>query len=238
MTPSQINRANAQHSTGPKTEAGKQRSSLNALRHGPTGQTIVLPSDDLEAYQQHIQHFVTEYHPKGATESQLVQSLGDASWRQNRVCALENNLLALGVVHEPTPVENINEQVNTALAIAAALDSQTRALANLSIHGQRLARQFERTLALLRELQTIRLAQETCELDQAANLVKWHRKNKQRYHPSQDGFVFSDVEIDAFIAHQDRTQRAFHAKGYCFGENLSPYLSATAERESETMAIA
>jgi len=29
-----VNKANAQHSTGPRTEAGKQRSKLNALRHG------------------------------------------------------------------------------------------------------------------------------------------------------------------------------------------------------------
>jgi hypothetical protein len=210
MSPSKINKANAQHSTGPKTEAGKQRSSLNALRHGLTGHVIVLPSDDLEAYQRHIQSFATEYHPKGATENQLVQSLADSAWRQNRVCALENNLLTLGIAQDAT------DQVNTALAIAAALDSQTRALANLSIHGQRLARQFEKTLALLRELQTIRLAQERTELDQAANLVKWHRKNKNPYHPSQDGFVFSDEEIDAFIARHDRTQRAFYAKGYCF----------------------
>jgi len=28
-----INRANSEHSTGPRTPAGKQRSSLNALRH-------------------------------------------------------------------------------------------------------------------------------------------------------------------------------------------------------------
>ena len=44
------NRANAAHSTGPKTEAGKPRSCLNALRHGLTGHTIILPAEDLEAY--------------------------------------------------------------------------------------------------------------------------------------------------------------------------------------------
>jgi len=39
-----VNKANAQHSTGPRTEAGKQRSKLNAFRHGLTGQTVVLPT--------------------------------------------------------------------------------------------------------------------------------------------------------------------------------------------------
>ena len=42
------NRANAAHSTGPKTEAGKQHSCLNALRHGLTGHTIILPKEDLD----------------------------------------------------------------------------------------------------------------------------------------------------------------------------------------------
>ena len=38
------NRANAQHSTGPKTAAGKRRSSGNAFRHGLSGP---LPNDEL-----------------------------------------------------------------------------------------------------------------------------------------------------------------------------------------------
>ena len=69
------NRANSQHSTGPRTEAGKQRTRLNALRHGLTGQTVVLPEDDLDKYQKRNQEFFTEYKPKGPTEMQLVQVL-------------------------------------------------------------------------------------------------------------------------------------------------------------------
>ena len=42
---STINKANAQKSTGPRTDIGKQRSKFNALRHGLTGQTVVLPSE-------------------------------------------------------------------------------------------------------------------------------------------------------------------------------------------------
>jgi hypothetical protein len=48
-----INRANSQQSTGPRTESGKQRSSLNALRHGLTAQSAVLPSEDPAAYEAH-----------------------------------------------------------------------------------------------------------------------------------------------------------------------------------------
>jgi len=66
-----INKANAQHSTGPRTAAGKQRSSLNAWRHGLTGQTVVLPTEDHSAYERHSQSFLDEYHPQGATETQL-----------------------------------------------------------------------------------------------------------------------------------------------------------------------
>jgi hypothetical protein len=80
-----INRANSQHSTGPRTEAGKQRSSLNATRHALTGQTIVLPSDDLDVYQKRAQEFITEYQPQGPTENQLVQTISDTAWRLNRI---------------------------------------------------------------------------------------------------------------------------------------------------------
>jgi hypothetical protein len=209
-----INRANAKHSTGPKTQAGKQRSSLNALRHGLTGQTIVLPTDDLKSYQHHIQSFVHEYHPQGATESQLVQSLADTAWRQNRAAALETNLITLAL--EPNQPY---DQVQQSLAIAAALDTQARALSTLSIHTQRLARQFEKTLALLNQIQSKRLEARQKELEQAANLVQMHRKENEPYHPAADGFVFSNDEIQQFLRLRDRHARAAKAFDYCNPQN-------------------
>src|ERR1035438_9297210 len=85
----EINRSNARNSTGPRTEAGKQRSSQNALRHGLTARTPVIPSEVPAAYQQHCRQFMDEYHPATPTETQMVQQLADTSWRINRIPLLE-----------------------------------------------------------------------------------------------------------------------------------------------------
>jgi cysteinyl-tRNA synthetase len=188
-TPSriEINRANSQHSTGPKTEAGKKQSSLNALRHGLTGQIVVMPTEDLEAYQSHLNSFTDEYHPQGATESHLVQALADTSWRLNRVAALETNLLSLGAVGDP---------LADAMSIVAALESQSKALANLSMHSQRLSRQFERTVAQLRDLQKTRRAQEKHDLNDLLDIIEMVESTGETYDPSADGFVFSESQIN------------------------------------------
>jgi hypothetical protein len=158
----EINRANSLHSTGPKTEAGKRRSSMNAMKHGFTGQLVVMPDEDLELYQHHLKTFEDEYQPQGATEENLVQALADVSWRLNRVAALESNLLGISY----TPRDLVD-----------CLFQQAKALANLSMHSQRLSRQFERTGAMLRDLQ------------------KTRRAHSETHQPSEDGFVFSPQEI-------------------------------------------
>jgi len=223
----EINRANSLHSTGPKTPEGKQRSSLNALRHGLTGQIIVLPGDDLEAYQRHVESYVNQCKPKGAIEAQLVQTLADTAWRLNRVSALENNLLTLDMVRVPDQLAEATEQVQQSLSIAASLESQTRALANLSLHGQRLSRQFEKILALLKELQAERFPNERHQLNQAANLVQMHELEGEPYDPASDpgadGFVFSNEEIQEILRLRDRDQRAEGAAAYLANEDEDEY---------------
>jgi len=206
MSPSQpttradVNRANAQHSTGPRTAAGKRRSSLNALRHGLTGQIVVMPSEDLATYQRHVQNFVDEYQPAGATEAQLVQTIADATWRLNRIAALEANVLALSVQGA--------DEIQDALAIAAAFAQQSKALANLSLHTQRLSRQFERTVAQLREIQQTRHAKEEKDMEHLLNILEAHECNGEEYNPSDDGFVFSEAQIHQARLAKNRYNRS------------------------------
>jgi hypothetical protein len=202
-----INRANSLHSTGPNTPEGKKRSSLNALRHGLTGQIVVMPTEDLEAYRLHLESFDDEYDPKGATEAHLVQSLADTAWRLNRVAALETNLLTLGLTHS-APLVAAPQPIQDAMSIVAALESQSKALANLSMHSQRLSRQFERTVAQLRDLQETRRAQEKCDVDNYLDVLEMYEAKGQTYDPTEaannEGFVFSQAEIDEGIRARNR----------------------------------
>src|SRR4051812_26383152 len=90
------NRANAQRSTGPKTSKGKAKSSLNAVKTGLTGRTVLLPSEDVKQYQNHVKRFHEELQPVGELETNVVQSLADTQWRLNRIPSLESGILALG----------------------------------------------------------------------------------------------------------------------------------------------
>ena len=210
-TRAEINRANSQHSTGPRTSAGKQRSSLNALRHGLTGHVIVLPSEDHAAYDHHTRRLFDDLQPKGALEEQLVQSLSDTSWRINRIAALETNLLALGIHEQSNNIDTAHPEVHTALAMAAAVREQTRALSNLSSHEHRLSRQFERTLQQLREIQAERREKEKDQMEKAAKILQLHQAEGTPYNPAEDGFVFSNDEIETSIRRTHRLRDANNA---------------------------
>jgi hypothetical protein len=95
------NRTNALHSTGPRTAAGKQRSSRNALTHGLTSRSPFLATEDPAAYQRHCRQFFDEYQPAAPTETQLTQELADTAWRLNRVPLLEGELLSKDPAPKP-----------------------------------------------------------------------------------------------------------------------------------------
>jgi hypothetical protein len=62
----------------------------STVKHGLTAQTAVLPSEDLAAFNRHVQQFLNEHRP--ATETQIVHELANIAWRQNRVPLLDASL--------------------------------------------------------------------------------------------------------------------------------------------------
>jgi hypothetical protein len=87
------NRANAQLSCGPKTPEGKAKSSLNAVKTGLTGRTVLLPSEDAEAYETHLLSYWEEFDPVGVRETQLVQSLADTQTKHFKNLHLQESRL-------------------------------------------------------------------------------------------------------------------------------------------------
>jgi hypothetical protein len=192
------NRANARHSTGPRTEPGKQRSSLNALRHGLTSRTAFLPTEDPDAYQRHIQQFLDEYAPATPTETQLVHEIANTAWRLNRIPLLEAELLA----------QNNDPQ------------SLIPQLATLGLYGSRLSRQFQKAVEQLCDIQYERRRLERRQLTEAADLLMRHQRKGLPWDPAElfserAGFVFSKQQVERCareLTLQNPTYYAFHPR--------------------------
>jgi len=190
----QANRSNAQQSTGPRTQSGKQRSSQNALQHGLTGGSVLLPSEDPADFDRHLQGFLKEFDPHGSSEQHLIEIIAAASWRIKRIARLEAKVL----LHDADTPADIYQQ--------------TRALANLSLYEQRLARQVEKASKDLRELQSGRRWRESSQLEDAAKLYEMHQEQGLPYKPEDDGFVFSNADIETFIRRRGRLEQAEEAE--------------------------
>jgi hypothetical protein len=91
----EANRRNALRSTGPTTEAGKQRSRLNAVRHGLTAETVVASLEDAEDYKAFEAAIIADYEAETAVARELVLQLASLLWRLRRANAIEADLFEL-----------------------------------------------------------------------------------------------------------------------------------------------
>lgn len=151
-----INRAHPQHSTGPKSPEGKKRALLNALRQGLTGQTVVLPGEDLRAYADFCAQYHADLKPSSIEERQSVQTIADIQWRINRIRAVENNLLSLGFEEQSKEIHAADPEIHRALAQAKAMQLALGDLARLSLYEQRLTRTLHQAVRALEKLRATR----------------------------------------------------------------------------------
>jgi hypothetical protein len=212
------NRRNAQLSRGPVSAAGRQRSSLNNLRHGLTGQTTVLSDEDRAAHDRFCAGIVACLRPVGVLEAQIAQSIADDHWRLNRVSAIETNMFALGHYKSSGP-DNISDSVSDDLSdsaepdpgIYAALNSARVFLADakqfalLSIYEQRIHRNLQKSMAELRELQATRRPMPAPDIvapDKAAAATRQPEPASPSTNVQpENGFVFANDRNPAATVH-------------------------------------
>ncbi len=110
LTPQRLDaaRGNAQHSTGPRSEAGKERMRMNALKHGcdaaPENDAAVMRAlgEDPERYAALQRELATTYGPGDALWDRQIADLSRLYWRRNRIERMETGLMrrALQAVEE------------------------------------------------------------------------------------------------------------------------------------------
>jgi len=218
------NIANAQKSTGARTEKGKYRTRLNAYRHGLTGQINLLTADEHEAFDKHCTGIRESLEPVGALEVELAQSIAEDHWRLKRARAIETGIFALG--HEGalgSLVTNDRDDpaqlpIDEALSRARTWLAKSDNFQLLALYEQRIHRAIEKNMAQLRTLRAERKAIHQQALEEAQLLAQLAYSKGEKYDPANDfppeilqiGSDFSSVGIRRLIARNQRLNEARH----------------------------
>ena len=187
------NRANAQRSTGPRSEEGRQRSSLNARRHNLTGQVSAMTDEDRIAHETFSKALISAMAPEGALELQLAQRVATDSWRLNRASAIEDNIFALGLSsHADDGIDH--PEIQAAFAAARTFIAEGKSIELLTLYEQRLNRSLQKNLAVLQSLQAVRKA-DAARPSRSNEMQELHHVAGK--DAKESGFVFSNDRTHA-----------------------------------------
>jgi hypothetical protein len=139
----QANQLNAKHSTGPRTEAGKAVSRLNALKSGIDAKLTIIPGEDPAALEQLTADYIGRYQPVTPEARALVDILITSDWQLRRLRRAE------ALLWEST----MNYHRDKPFPMANAVMSHSAVFDRLQRRINSTQRNFERALAELRRVQ-------------------------------------------------------------------------------------
>src|SRR5690349_22280288 len=85
-------RRNGARSRGPKTAAGKSRSSINATRHGLLAQRVVLQNESRANFDQLFGHYLHKFSPHDGVEIAMIEEMTACYWRLHRALSIEREM--------------------------------------------------------------------------------------------------------------------------------------------------
>ena len=146
----QASQRNGARSKGPKTAAGKVRSSENATRHGLLAKRVVLSNESEENFQIVMDQYVEKLDPQDGVEYSFVEEMVACYWRLHRSMAIEKGLFDQALQKHPNGLQ-INRAAEAWSELAAG-----DALKLLLRYQTALHRNFQRSmnnLLLLRDIE-------------------------------------------------------------------------------------
>jgi hypothetical protein len=191
----EANQQNAQLSSGPVSEIGKQISAKNSIKHGFTGKTLFLTDEEIESYRAHVAAYHAEYNPAGQKQTHLLQQLADLHWSLHQLAVEESNTLDL--------ISALNAQARQQqLSPMEALDQLAKATRTLNTLGNYEGRKRRAAKATQEELQAVQKAagdEFDEDLKNAAALYKTHKAKGQPFDPAEFGFVCTLADLDYYF---------------------------------------
>jgi hypothetical protein len=196
------NQQNAKLSTGPVTDAGLQRSSKNATKHGFTGQSLVITPQEKEAYEAHVQAYMDHHKPVDHKHRELIQQLADSHWSLHQIFVQQTNTMSL-----MTAITLQMSEAGDPVATAAAIAPVARTLNTLSTYETRRRRAAK---SIQEELNA--LEQAISERPAAPN------SNKEKEEPeigsvcSSPSAPVTDISYDTWLAESGALLRQLEAE--------------------------
>jgi len=130
------NRQNAQHSSGPKSPAGKAAVRFNALTWSLRARSLILDTDDPADYQQLWDGLEAEWQPQTHSERYYLEQMSTSQWLLTRTARSETRIYQAGL----------------------PLRTELELLDRVSVQRTRLERSFTTALHELKQLQKERQA--------------------------------------------------------------------------------
>jgi hypothetical protein len=105
------NRQNGRkRSGGPRTEAGKARTRYNALKHGMTATSLILPGEDSAEFDARLARLHHQIQPRNDIEAAMVDHLAHILWISERIHRSATARAAYRIHHQPLEEARAEEQ--------------------------------------------------------------------------------------------------------------------------------
>jgi hypothetical protein len=161
-TPAQqeASRRNGALSRGPVTPEGKAAVRFNALKHGASANSLILPGESDADFQALLADLIATLAPANPFQHRCVQRIAIAEWRYARSLAQEAASLELAMldVQRTAAAKFGEENASNALLLASVAESNllsaNSTLESIRRQQARLRREIEAQYRLLTRLQS------------------------------------------------------------------------------------